>query len=471
VAVSHENERRLSQQQLIMAALGRGVRSMWHNARLQLYGSTATGLALPSSDLDLVICFPPAVPFQKMTSTPTLSYPNKSNPIHISRILRPPHPGYEEPTPGSAPPVHYTSWQSQLRSWLVGEKWVMGDSIQTISHTENPIISLLTATDELRTMAAAVAQPAAALQSGGSVEQLEENLDAANWAPMRVDVTVEGPHHEGIAATALTKHAMKEYPLITPITLVVKQFLLERDFGVSFTGGLSSYGVMLLVWRYLQFRPTDSPSEALVGFMQYYGKDFDPHTTGVSVARSAFVNRSDQRDRWPKLKLDCAVQSTAWGRPGGLHDDMHKFDTLFIEDPLDIHKNVGRNCFRIRQIQRAWAEAYDKLTAAEGPDPVTVRTILNHVDGEVPHHSWTAESVLAWHRKRHPAREQDVHYDSPHIRRSRVDFSSQPETPQPSPSPGPRQGSVFRQGMLGAQAYPRKRCRSAQRIHVDARPR
>jgi len=42
--------------------------------------------------------------------------------------------------------------------------------------------------------------------------------------------------------------------------------------------------------------------------------------------------------------------------------DPHKFDPLYIEDPLRTTNNVGRNCFRIMQIRRAFAAAFTTLT-------------------------------------------------------------------------------------------------------------
>lgn len=33
------------------------------------------------------------------------------------------------------------------------------------------------------------------------------------------------------------------------------------------------------------------------------------------------------------------------------------FDPLLVQDPLDVGNNVGRNVFRIHQIQRAWTDA------------------------------------------------------------------------------------------------------------------
>lgn len=41
-----------------------------------------------------------------------------------------------------------------------------------------------------------------------------------------------------------------------------------------------------------------------------------------------------------------------------------RFDPLFIEDPMNLSNNVGRNCFRVYQIQRAWSDAHASLTRA-----------------------------------------------------------------------------------------------------------
>lgn len=42
-------------------------------------------------------------------------------------------------------------------------------------------------------------------------------------------------------------------------------------------------------------------------------------------------------------------------------EDKCWFDPLYIEDPLRPQNNVGRNCFRISQIQQAFAQAYTEL--------------------------------------------------------------------------------------------------------------
>ena len=40
------------------------------------------------------------------------------------------------------------------------------------------------------------------------------------------------------------------------------------------------------------------------------------------------------------------------------------FDPLFVEDPLSSSNNVGRNAFRIFQVQRAFSDAHRALVAS-----------------------------------------------------------------------------------------------------------
>lgn len=42
----------------------------------------------------------------------------------------------------------------------------------------------------------------------------------------------------------------------------------------------------------------------------------------------------------------------------------YTFDPLFVEDPLSVGNNVGRNAFRIIQVQRAFSDAHRALVAA-----------------------------------------------------------------------------------------------------------
>lgn len=54
----------------------RSLQVLWPRSRTNIFGSSATGLALPSSDVDLVVCLPPV---RNLVS--------KLNIIHLMRLL------------------------------------------------------------------------------------------------------------------------------------------------------------------------------------------------------------------------------------------------------------------------------------------------------------------------------------------------------------------------------------------------
>ncbi|CAN0151344.1 unnamed protein product, partial [Ectocarpus fasciculatus] len=83
------------------------------------------------------------------------------------------------------------------------------------------------------------------------------------------------------------------FPALRPLALLLKQFMMEKGLSVSYTGGLSSYALTLMVARYLQEQTSQMDSGSLLlGFLDFYGNHFDPRLTGISVGRSRYFSRS-----------------------------------------------------------------------------------------------------------------------------------------------------------------------------------
>ncbi|CAK0908631.1 unnamed protein product [Prorocentrum cordatum] len=97
---------------------------------------------------------------------------------------------------------------------------------------------------------------------------------------------------------AIVSWLLDEYEHARSVTLVLKQWLIERTYGTSHTGGLCSYGLLLMVVGFLQLYPADSAATALVGVLNFYGRVFDPQLYGVSVARGALLHRKSPA-AWP----------------------------------------------------------------------------------------------------------------------------------------------------------------------------
>lgn len=52
--------------------------------------------------------------------------------------------------------------------------------------------------------------------------------------------------------TSMLQELMRQYPHLQYLVLVLKQFLLQRDLNEVFTGGISSYSLILMVVSFLQ---------------------------------------------------------------------------------------------------------------------------------------------------------------------------------------------------------------------------
>lgn len=375
--VESQTQSQYSYRLAIQGLCKRASKMLWPRSSVELYGSFASGLALPSSGLDLVI-YSNRRDLHQIAGDieplgPALS-PIDEDPEQLRQSPR------DQVSPGhhSAAPSLSSGWQQQLSCRLAQEKWVLSDSIRITAHAAIPVLSFITAPEE-------AASPVP-VEAGSEVE---EPLSC----PIRVDISLEYPNHSGLRSKAITDWFLDEFPYARPVTLVLKQWLIERTYGMSNTGGLCSYGLLLMVIGFLQHYAPNSAAAALVGCLNFYGRRFEPQMYGVSVARGAFLHRKIP-NTWPPPQgvyverglCPGTGEFTSLSRKLSLTGEgAHGFDPLWVEDPLNPTNNVGRNCFRIRQIQQSFARAADALTANEASS--TLRSILRvegHGAGEQP---------------------------------------------------------------------------------------
>ena len=372
--------------------LTRLVTAIWPRARVMIYGSHVTGLCLPSSDLDFVICLPAVHKNAPAVAPGALEGRNAIN----------------------------ESSQKTLARMLKGESWIDPRSIKIIERTVVPVIKVSTKDTRARMI--------------------------------QLDISFDGPEHHGLAANQMITEVMKELPMIQPLVLVLKQFLKDRGLLTAYTGGLSSYGLFLMVTRYLQEQPSSwgDCGSLLMGFLDFYGNSFDPRATGISVGRRQYfarINYAQPQQMWDvgfPQHLASSTTASVGGRPDLIRRnsfnenatmDGHRvtispavsvmtaphaqrpprfqplshhrfphqyklpaaeqatnasfdqaarpytFDPLFIEDPLSEGNNVGRNAFRIFQVQRAFSDAHRALVASLEWD---IHSSHDLHDGEYP---------------------------------------------------------------------------------------
>jgi len=349
-SIDTQHRKLLKTRNVAVMRMTRLVNTLWPRAQVKLYGSHVTSLCLPSSDLDFVISLPAV---------------HKRAPAVAPGVLE------------GRNAINETS-QKLLARKLKGESWIDPRSMKVIERTVVPIIKVATKDTRARTI--------------------------------QLDISFDGPQHHGLEAVIMVKQIVEELPMIRPLVLILKQFLLDRGLLTAYTGGLSSYCLFLMVARYLQEQPSSwlDCGSLLMGFLDFYGNCFDPRCTGISVGRRQYFTRPNYvavqgqppgQHMWAGVPAGPAIIASP--APTGSTNEFYRrtsipprfqpyegrmqqpsaqapiegpldhssnmpftFDPLFVDDPLSSGNNVGRNAFRIFQVQRAFSDAHRALVAS-----------------------------------------------------------------------------------------------------------
>ncbi|XP_069770285.1 terminal nucleotidyltransferase 4A isoform X3 [Narcine bancroftii] len=158
----------------------------------------------------------------------------------------------------------------------------------------------------------------------------------------------------GVKAAQFIKDFIKGYPVLPYLILVLKQFLLQRDLNEVFTGGISSYSLILMAISFLQLhpridarRPSVNLGVLLVEFFELYGRHFNYLKTGIRIrSGGAYV-----------AKDEIMKNMTNGYRPS----------MLCIEDPLVPGNDVGRSSYGAMQVKQVFDYAYIVLSHAVSP--------------------------------------------------------------------------------------------------------
>eukprot|EP00401_Gymnodinium_catenatum_P073476 CAMPEP_0117461064 /NCGR_PEP_ID=MMETSP0784-20121206/2331_1 /TAXON_ID=39447 /ORGANISM="" /LENGTH=601 /DNA_ID=CAMNT_0005254757 /DNA_START=30 /DNA_END=1834 /DNA_ORIENTATION=+ len=144
----------------------------------------------------------------------------------------------DEVSPGhpSTVPSLSSGWQQQVSCRLAQERWVLSESIRVTATAAIPVISMITTPED--EPSASTDAPDADVAAVGNLPETEELLSFS----ICVYISLEAPNHLGLRSKAFLNCLLNEFPTARPVTLVLKQWLHERTFGMSYTGGLCSYG-------------------------------------------------------------------------------------------------------------------------------------------------------------------------------------------------------------------------------------
>ncbi|CAG9860616.1 unnamed protein product [Phyllotreta striolata] len=159
----------------------------------------------------------------------------------------------------------------------------------------------------------------------------------------------------GVKSAELIKTFIEKFPVLPKLVYVLKQFLLERDLNEVFTGGISSYSLILMCISFLQLHPRQENVRTnnanlgvlLIEFFELYGRKFNYIKTGIRI-----------RDGGNYLDKDEMQKEMT---------DGHRPSMLCIEDPLQPSNDIGRSSYGVLQVKRAFEYAYIVLTNVVHP--------------------------------------------------------------------------------------------------------
>jgi non-canonical poly(A) RNA polymerase PAPD5/7 len=230
-------------------------------ANVQLFGSQATGLFLPSSDIDLVILL------EKQDETKGQEEEKTKKEM-------------EEWDASSGSPL------VQLATGLQDERQDELSYLELIENTRVPLVKF------------------------------------THTSGVSFDVCFD--QDTGPKAALLMKTYMDAMPPLRPLAFVLKYFMESRGLNEPYSGGVGSYMLQLMIVSFLQHRERDGynfrrPSLynlgcLLVEFFELYGLDFNYVTTGLSVRHDGFYFPKGAKDRkdnfWqPNRRFSMAIEN------------------------------------------------------------------------------------------------------------------------------------------------------------------
>ena len=156
-----------------------------------------------------------------------------------------------------------------------------------------------------------------------------------------LDISMENIEHHGEECVNYIKNKIKEFEVLTPITLALKTILQKAFLNDPYKGGLSSYGVILLVINFLKIqnrRGNDISMKNLgkifFDILYYYGYEYD-------IINPIILNES----------ID--FETNSWFHPFQFMEN-----EFILVDPLNIKNNVAKNTRQYKNIILAFKICY-----------------------------------------------------------------------------------------------------------------
>ena len=250
----------------------------------------------------------------------------------------------------------------QLYQVLGQQRWV--ETVQIYQHTKVPVIKIKTA-----------AVP---------IPFMDQGYKPIVW----IDITLERPSSVRLPRTRPVRTAefvrrlLRGFPAIKPLALVLKQLLVERGLNESYTGGLCSYGLVLMITHVIR-RDVIKKAEkkqARLNKRKENGNENENEKKGKDIQNGVDGDDDDddEEERPPLGRLllnffdyygkvfNSQVEGISLERDSGTFPRAQAFcsGSLVVQDPLALTNNVTGGCYGWNTLRTTFLAAETSMRSA-----------------------------------------------------------------------------------------------------------
>ena len=236
------------------------IKSILPDLDVQIYGSYALGLNMEWSDIDLVITKYVENPDNENNNENILimHQPNNNNNEMQNDNVSVAHSDSTMETIINPNNIPYPNQINDSILEILAQRFQQIDWVKGIKQRENLEIKIL---------------------------RIECSVNIpGQMQPKRfdIDISVESEKHNGLKCVNLINSYLNEYHVLKPITIALRAILHSANLHLPDKGGLSAYGLILMVVSYIQSQKEnlnkgepDLCGKIFYGFLKHYGIIFD----------------------------------------------------------------------------------------------------------------------------------------------------------------------------------------------------
>jgi non-canonical poly(A) RNA polymerase PAPD5/7 len=174
-------------------------------------------------------------------------------------------------------------------------------------------------------------------------------VSSSDYGSISIDITIQDDKHYGLKCVSLIESYLKEYNALRPIILALKTILKNANLNDPKSGGLSSYGLILMVVSYIQSKrdtnnyqddDKDIIGKTFHGFLGHYGIHFDFNKYVI------LTYPIKDNSNTPIIDKDSVFN---------FGSNTHE---LIIVDPLNNKNNVAQKTYQFMNLKMAFMIAF-----------------------------------------------------------------------------------------------------------------